>query len=196
MMRGVHVAFVLTGVLYFAVALTGYRALGSAAGSNIVLALGNGPMWVRVMARLMVVVHVAAAFQVYAHPAFQSFEMAVGRLVKGSCCGFRVGYDDGSWPSRLVLRTIYVGGCTLVACAIPFFGDLMSLIGAIAITPTTFLLPPLLYLFWRRGQRGPAESALNWTIVGVTGVVGSVGAVSSLYYLIQHAREYRLFGSA
>ena len=64
MMRGVNVAFVVTGVLYFAVAISGYAAMGRDAGSNIILSLSNGPMWVRNLARIMVVVHVLAAYQV------------------------------------------------------------------------------------------------------------------------------------
>ena len=39
------------------------------------------------------------------------------------------------------MRIAYIAATTLVSCAIPFFGDLMSLIGAVAITPTTFILP-------------------------------------------------------
>ena len=39
------------------------------------------------------------------------------------------------------MRIAYICFTTLMACAIPFFGDLMSLIGALCITPTTFILP-------------------------------------------------------
>ena len=63
MMRGVHIAFVFTGIAYFCVAITGFNALGAKAGSNIILSLSVGPLWVRNVARLMVVVHVAAAYQ-------------------------------------------------------------------------------------------------------------------------------------
>lgn len=64
MMRGVHIAFAVTGALYFAVAISGYAALGAAAGGNVILALDNGPQWARTLARLLVVVHVLAAYQV------------------------------------------------------------------------------------------------------------------------------------
>ena len=60
--------------------------------------------------------------QVYAHPVFESMENWMGRRVGGDVKGMRVGYDGGSWVSRLVLRTIYVAICTLIACLIPFFG--------------------------------------------------------------------------
>ena len=131
MMRGVHIAFVVTGIAYFAVALSGFHALGNKTGSNIIISLPNGPAWVRTLARIMVVVHVAAAYQVYAHPVFESMENWMGRRVGGDVKGMRVGYDGGSWVSRLVLRTIYVVICTLIACLIPFFGGAcQGLLGA------------------------------------------------------------------
>ncbi len=199
-MRGVHLAFILTGALYFSVAATGYWALGSAAGPNIILSLANGPAWARIMARLMVVVHVGAAYQVYAHPAFEAFESFVGGMFTDGrcCCGgiIKIGYDDGGWFARLVLRSAYVAGCTAVACVIPFFGELMGLIGAVAITPTTFLLPALLYLFWRDGKRGFFESAFNWAIVLVTGAIGAGGAVASVYTIVHRAKDFQFFNFA
>ena len=169
MMRGVHIAFVVTGIAYFAVALSGFHALGNKTGSNIIISLPNGPAWVRVVARLMVVVHVAAGYQVspagrlcacvsqqacrkpwllrcaccmstftatyqarlvppgafakvFAHPMFESMENTLVRRMSGGVKGVRIGYEGGSWVSRLVLRAIYVAICTLIACVVPFFG--------------------------------------------------------------------------
>jgi hypothetical protein len=66
MMRGVNAAFIVTGALYFAVSISGFAALGVGTGSNIILSLTNGPLWVRNVARIFVVVHVLAAYQVRA----------------------------------------------------------------------------------------------------------------------------------
>ena len=69
--------------------------------------------------------------QVYAHPAFECIEMLVARALGGSVKGMALGYDGGHWAARLVLRSIYVLLCGLVAVLIPFFGDLMGLVGAL-----------------------------------------------------------------
>ncbi|KAI8470815.1 MAG: amino acid transmembrane transporter [Monoraphidium minutum] len=189
MMRGVHAAFIVTGVLYFAVAISGFAAMGDKTGPNIILALSNGPMWVRNMARVFVVIHVLAAYQVYTHPVFDWIESFIG--AKRGCGAF--GY--GSWASRAILRTAYVCLVTLVAILIPFFTDLMAFIGAVAITPTTFLLPPLLWLYVRQPARFGLEWSVNVLLVIVTGICGVMGAISGLYLIITHASEYKAFGN-
>jgi hypothetical protein len=70
-----------------------------------------------------------------------------------------------------------------------------ALIGAIAVTPTTFLLPPLLWLFVRRPRIGSAEWLLNVFLVAATGVVGIMGAISAAYLIAEHARDYKAFAS-
>ena len=54
-------------MLYFSVAISGFAALGNTTGGNIILSLPNGPKWVRNVARIFVVVHVLAAYQVGRH---------------------------------------------------------------------------------------------------------------------------------
>jgi hypothetical protein len=55
--------------------------------------------------------------KVYSHPLFDWLETAAGSKSRL--------FSYGSWPSRIALRTVYVGCTTLAAIAIPFFGDLM-----------------------------------------------------------------------
>ena len=196
MLRGVHIAFVATALAYFGVAATGFRALGAAAGENIVLSLHNGPAWARTLARAAVVAHVGAAYQVFAHPLFECCENFAGRLVPGgSVGGHKVGYDQGGWLPRLVVRSLLVLGAGLVAVLLPFFGYLMGLIGAVAITPTTFLLPSLLWIFYAKPKRWGVAWVTNWLIVFVTGAIGALGAVGSLYLIVIHAREFKVFAA-
>ena len=72
----------------------------------------------------------------------------------------------------------------------------MAVVGALAVTPTTFLLPPLLWIFVRRPKRFGIEWTLNALLVGVTGVMGLMGAVSGVWLIADHARDYRLFAPA
>ena len=46
---------------------------------------------------------------------------------------------------RAVVRSLYVALTTFVAICLPFFADLMGLIGAAGFTPMTFILP---CIFW------------------------------------------------
>lgn len=53
------------GICYFGVSILGFFAFGTAVSENVLLAFENGPQhWVVAMANMMVVIHVAAAYQV------------------------------------------------------------------------------------------------------------------------------------
>ena len=65
MMKGVHITFVLTALCYFGVSIAGFWRFGVGVAGNVLLAFDNGPgRYVVAAANMMVVVHVAAAFQV------------------------------------------------------------------------------------------------------------------------------------
>lgn len=82
---------------------------------------------------MQVWVHVLASYQVFSHPIFDAVETAV--LSKRS----------PTTTKRLVLRgtgrSMYVVLVTFVAAILPFFADLMGLIGAVGFIPMTFVMP-------------------------------------------------------
>lgn len=55
---------------------------------------------------------------------------------------------------------------------------------AAAITPTTFLLPPLLWVLYKQPPKWGADWTINWALVWVTGALGVLGIVGSLYIII------------
>lgn len=76
--------------------------------------------------------------QVFAQPVYENLERALT--------------EKQVWPSkqprlmRAVVRSIYVVLVTIVAICLPFFADLMGLIGALGFTPMTFILPCVFWL--------------------------------------------------
>ena len=80
--------------------------------------------------------------------------------------------------------------CPVSHC--PIRADLMGLFGAIAITPTTFLLPSLLWILWAKPPRFGLVWSLNALVVAVTAAIGVMGAIASVYSIIQNARSYHL----
>ena len=81
--------------------------------------------------------------------------------------------------------------CPVSHC--PIRADLMGLFGAIAITPTTFLLPSLLWILWAKPRRFGIEWSLNALVVVVTAVIGVMGAIGSVYSIVENARTFHLF---
>lgn len=85
-----------------------------------------------------------------------------------------------SLPWRLCLRTLFVLGICALACAIPFFGIVLGFLGAISITPTTFMMPCALWLKLKSPTLKDWRFYFCWATLAVMGtimVLGAVGAV-------------------
>lgn len=112
----------LAGLCYFGVSIVGFRAFGTAVPDNILLAFvhGDKTRWVVSAANLMVVIHVAAAYQVVTMPVYSLIETRIKKARR-----------TGRLPRWLqfALRLTYVIAVTIVAIVVPFFGALMGLIG-------------------------------------------------------------------
>ena len=72
--------------------------------------------------------------QVYTMPVFEAIETGLAR--------YAAMLGERPMPMRATVRTVYVLAVTLVAAMLPFFADLMGLIGALGFLPSTFILPP------------------------------------------------------
>lgn len=63
MMKGIYLAYGLIICAYFGVSIAGFAAYGNSINPDILLSISD-PQWLVKLANLMVVVHVAASFQV------------------------------------------------------------------------------------------------------------------------------------
>lgn len=63
MMKGIYLAYVIIVFAYFGVSIAGFAAYGNTTNPDILLSISE-PQWLIKIANLMVVVHVAASFQV------------------------------------------------------------------------------------------------------------------------------------
>eukprot|EP00199_Chlamydomonas_sp_CCMP681_P000481 CAMPEP_0119104486 /NCGR_PEP_ID=MMETSP1180-20130426/2674_1 /TAXON_ID=3052 ORGANISM="Chlamydomonas cf sp, Strain CCMP681" /NCGR_SAMPLE_ID=MMETSP1180 /ASSEMBLY_ACC=CAM_ASM_000741 /LENGTH=490 /DNA_ID=CAMNT_0007089259 /DNA_START=49 /DNA_END=1521 /DNA_ORIENTATION=- len=185
MMLGMNVTFVATAIMYFGVAFTGFAAYGNSVGGNILDSIGQ-PVWVICMAHLAVVLHVFASYQVYSFTLFDMIERGVAKVVKIETAFKRTAV-------RVAIRTLYVFSTAFIACLIPFFGDLMSLFGAIGVTPTTFVLPPIMWLILRKPSWKTPAFWGNWIIAIVMTVVGFFGAIAAIRTIVLNASKYKVF---
>ena len=69
MMRGLCSAYGVVLIAYFPVASAGYAAFGNVVSPDVLLSVRR-PEWLISLANFMVVVHLAASFQVHCLPAF------------------------------------------------------------------------------------------------------------------------------
>lgn len=188
MMRGVNWTFFITGLCYFSVSILGFWAFGTDVAGNVLLAFKAGPhQWVVTMANMLVLVHVAAAFQVFTQPVYSLLE-APFRARRPAGAELPIFLQFG-------MRVVYVLACTIIAVLIPFFGSLMGLVGAIAVTPTTFLFPPLLWVMYKRPKKWGFDWTANWFLVWVTGLLGVLGLIGSVYSIIVSWSTFKIFAN-
>ncbi|WIA23691.1 hypothetical protein OEZ85_000385 [Tetradesmus obliquus] len=184
MMKGINITFIITGIAYFAVAIAGFYAFGTGVADNVLMSFAKGPTsWVVAMADMFVVVHVASAYQVYSQPVFLLIEATIKERTTGEHLAVQ----------SVGIRIAHVVFVTLVAIMIPFFGSLMGLVGAIAITPTTFLLPPLLWLLYKKPARWSVDWCTNWFLVVVTAIIGTLGTIGAIYGIAEASKSYHMF---
>lgn len=95
---------------------------------------------------------------------------------------------------RLGVTTVYIVVITLVAAAIPFFGDFVALCGAIGFTPLDFIFPVLAVLKVRN-PKNPLVTVVHVTIVVVYSTVAILGSIGAIRFIHQDTSNYKFFAN-
>ncbi|CAL1171746.1 unnamed protein product [Cladocopium goreaui] len=94
----------------------------------------------------------------------------------------------------LSLRIPWVASATFIAVALPFFGDLAGLSGAIGFTPMTFVLP---FLLWERSEYGARLTSSDIAMDAILGIsfatMGVAAFAGALYLVIRDSSTYQFF---
>uniref|UniRef100_A0A0E0J7Q8 Amino acid transporter transmembrane domain-containing protein n=1 Tax=Oryza nivara TaxID=4536 RepID=A0A0E0J7Q8_ORYNI len=166
-------SIVATSVFYALCGWMGYAAFGNAAPDNLLTGFGFfEPFWLVDAANVAIAVHLIGAYQVYCQPVFAFVERKASRRWPDS--GFvnselRVGPFAIS-AFRLAWRSVFVCFTTVVAMALPFFGVIVGLLGAISFWPLTVYLPTEMYI----AQRGVRRGSALWIGLRALAVAGFV----------------------
>ncbi|KAF8937353.1 hypothetical protein BGZ58_002848 [Dissophora ornata] len=173
--RVVAAALGTCSILYLATAIPGYLAYGNLAKSPI---LDNLPddIFTKV-GTVVIIVHVILAAPIL----LTSFALEFERLVDVTVA------RRGKVMERVyrsIIRLAVVGVCGGIACTVPYFGDFLSLLGALGNCTLIFILPILCY-FKLIGWRQMKWYELVWcaiiVIIGaISAVIGSIDAIKAL----------------
>ncbi|KAL3828016.1 hypothetical protein ACJIZ3_016818 [Penstemon smallii] len=188
--KGVSAAYSIIVSTYWQLAFLGYWAFGSEVEPYIVASLTT-PKWTVVMANLFAVIQISGCFQIYCRPTYAYFE---GRMPLGKPNdSFRV----RSYIFRLFYTLIYIGIITLVASAMPFFGDFVSICGAIGFTPLDFVFPVLAHM---KAGKIPKNTKfrlpvliLNTAIASWYSIVAILGCLGAIRIILQDIKTYNFF---
>ncbi|KAM0891826.1 hypothetical protein ACQ4PT_026123 [Festuca glaucescens] len=186
MYKGVSTAYLLIVMSYWTLAFSGYWSFGSEVQPYILSSL-TAPAWAIVMANLFAVIQITGCFQIYCRPTYAYFEEHI--QAKNT--------RRKAWVWRLMYTSVYMAAITLVAAAMPFFGDFVSVCGAVGFTPLDFVLPALAFLKAGKLPKNPglrhAIKALGSTVTVLFCVVGALACIGAIRAIVFDIKTYKFF---
>lgn len=192
MYKGVTTAYGIIVMTYWQLAFCGYWAFGNAVQPYIVASLTT-PKWTTVMANLFAVIQISGCFQIYCRPTYAYFEERMLSNKTTTTSSLLL----GNHLIRLLFTSIYMALITLIAAAMPFFGDFVAICGAIGFTPLDFVFPVLAYMKAGKILRSPTNRYLlmflNLAIASWFSVVAVLGCVGAVKFIVDDVKTYKFF---
>ncbi|KAM3688808.1 hypothetical protein ACJW31_10G179100 [Castanea mollissima] len=190
MYKGVSAAYTVIILSYWQLASCGYWAFGSEVQPYILSSL-SVPEWTIVMANLFAVIQISGCYQIYCRPTYAYFEE---KMLSGKATGR---FPLRKYLVRLIFTSIYMALITLIAAAMPFFGDFVSICGAIGFTPLDFVFPSVAYLKVGRMPKDAkcrlSMQLLNFAIATWFSVVAVLGCIGAVKFIIEDIKTYKFF---
>ncbi|KAJ0927301.1 putative amino acid transporter, transmembrane domain-containing protein [Helianthus annuus] len=184
MYKGIAAAYTIILLSYWQLAFFGYWAFGTGVQPFILASLTT-PEWTIIMANIFAVIQISGCFQIYCRPTYALFEEKMTPSKQTSMRNHFL---------RLVFTSMYMGLITLVAAAMPFFGDFVSICGAIGFTPLDFVFPVLAHL---KAGKMPKNTSpvviLNIVIATWFSAVAVMGCIGAVKFIIDDIKTYKCF---
>ncbi|KAK9164513.1 hypothetical protein Syun_005415 [Stephania yunnanensis] len=166
-------------------------AFGDDAPGNLLTGFGfKNPYWLLDIANVAIVIHLVGAYQVYCQPLFAFVEKWSAR--KWNKSAFMAKEFElplpllGSYKLnffRLTWRTIFVVVTTITSMLMPFFNDVVGILGAFGFWPLTVYFPVEMYIAekkigrWTTRWLGLQILSFTCLVVSVAAACGSVAGV-------------------
>ncbi|CAE5957050.1 unnamed protein product [Arabidopsis arenosa] len=192
-----------TTVFYILCGGIGYVAFGNKAPGDLLTDFGfYEPYWLIDFANACIVLHLIAAYQVFAQPIFQFVEKKCNKKWPESI--FITSEHSMNIPLigkcrvnlfRLLWRTSYVVLTTVVAMIFPFFNAILGLLGALAFWPLTVYFPVAMHI----EQAEVKKYSLRWIglklLVSLCLIVSLLATIGSIVGLITSVKAYKPFNN-
>ncbi|XP_028754057.1 amino acid transporter AVT1I-like [Neltuma alba] len=170
------VCFTLCTLIYAAIAILGYLMFGSEVLSEVTLNLPKGKISSKV-AIYTTLVNPITKYALMLTPIVDAIKNTIPSSL------------SKKKASHLVLSTTLLLSTVIVALAVPFFGYLMSLVGALLSVSASFLVPCVCYLkISGKFKVVGWDMMVNYGIVVMGISIAAVGTYTSLGEIIKHLK--------
>ncbi|KAJ4964348.1 hypothetical protein NE237_024287 [Protea cynaroides] len=203
MRKATSLGITVTTVFYMLCGCMGYAAFGDLAPGNLLTGFGYfSAYWLLDIANVAIVVHLIGAYQVYSQPLFAFVEKwSAQRWPRSDFMSkeYEISIPFcGTYPLnlfRVVWRTCFVIATTVIAMLLPFFNDVVGILGALGFWPLTVYFPVEMYIAekkigrWTSRWLGLQILSVSCLFITIVAAVGSVAGV------LIDVKSYKLFGS-
>ncbi|XP_010270272.1 PREDICTED: amino acid permease 3 [Nelumbo nucifera] len=192
MKKATLLSVAVTTLFYMLCGCMGYAAFGDLAPGNLLTGFGfYNPFWLLDIANAAIVIHLVGAYQVYCQPLFAFIEKSaserwseskfITKEIKVPIPGFRP-YKLNLF--RLVWRSVFVVATTVISMLLPFFNDVVGILGAFGFWPLTVYFPVEMYIAQKKipkwSTRWLCLQILSFAclVVSIAAAAGSIAGVA------------------
>lgn len=201
MKKATFISVLVTTVFYMLCGCFGYAAFGDSSPGNLLTGFGfYKPYWLLDIANAAIVVHLVGAYQVYCQPLFSFIEKtASDRFPESSFITKDIEVPiPGFRPFqlnlfRLVWRTIFVIITTVISMLLPFFNDVVALLGAIGFWPLTVYFPVEMYISQKRIPKWSTKWICLQMLSVACFIISLAAAAGSIAGIISDLKTYKPF---
>jgi len=185
--KAMNLAYIALVIMYFVTAIMGYWAFGDSTYSPILCNFPRGTESVMgaltEITKLIVALHVMCAYPILMNVVVRESERGLQIDTVGKEDTYKNLFFRTSLRAGLVSLT-----CVFAIC-VPYFAEVMSLVGALCLTMIVFVLP-VVFTFKLRGSELSMPQKM-WGVliiaVGVTG--GTIGSVQAIVAIAQKLKD-------
>ena len=201
MKKAARISIVVTTTFYMLCGCMGYAAFGDLAPGNLLTGFGfYNPYWLVDIANAAIVIHLVGAYQVFCQPLFAFIEKWANQKWSGSYFitkEFNIAVPGfGLYKLnlfRLVWRTIFVILTTVISMLLPFFNDVVGILGALGFWPLTVYFPVEMYIV----QKKIPKWSTRWICLQILSmaclVISLVAVAGSLAGVVLDLKAYKPF---
>ncbi|XP_023551152.1 amino acid permease 3-like [Cucurbita pepo subsp. pepo] len=199
MKKATLVSVTVTTLFYMLCGCAGYAAFGDMSPPNLLTGFYT-PYWVIDIANAAIVIHLVGAYQVYCQPIFAFVEKYASEKFPAN--KFITKEIEIPIPGcrpykfnlfRLVWRAVFVIVTTLISMLLPFFNDVVGLLGAIGFWPLAVYYPVEMYIIQKKIPKW-SSTWVRFQILSVVCLIISIAAaIGSVAGVLIDLKSYKPF---
>ncbi|KAL5075681.1 hypothetical protein RYX36_014665 [Vicia faba] len=201
MKKATLISVIVTTFFYMLCGCFGYAAFGNSSPGNLLTGFGfYNPFWLLDIANAAIVIHLIGAYQVYCQPLFAFVENYTAKRFPDSDFvnkNIKIpipGLDRYKLNLfRLIWRTVYVILTTLISMLLPFFNDIVGLLGAIGFWPLTVYFPVEMYIIQKKIPKWSTKWICLQLLSGACLIITIAATIGSIAGLILDLKVFKPF---